>query len=120
MWSPDGTNIVFVCDRDDSPGDLLDICQVNADGNDEKHILFHRNHDTQPAVSPDGARIAFVALSDGNSEIYLMNRDGSGVRRLTRDPADDTSPNWSPDGRLLIFTSNRSGGKSAIYEIELR
>ena len=120
VWSPDGAGIVFVCDRDDSPGNLLDICQVNADGNDEKHILFHRNHDTQPAVSPDGARIAFVALSDGNAEIYIMKRDGSGLRRLTRDPADDTSPNWSPDGRRLIFTSNRSGGKSAIYEIELR
>lgn len=116
-WSPSG-EIVFICDRGDSPGDLLDICRINPDGSGEQRILFHRNYDSQPAVSPDGTRIAFVALSDGNAEVYLMNRDGSGLQRLTHEPADDFSPDWSPDSQRLIFTSNRNG-KSAIYEIDL-
>lgn len=117
-WSPDGSTFVFVCDRADSPGNLLDICRINSDGTGEKRVVTNRDHDTQPAISPDGKRIAFVAVSDGNPEIYVVNSDGSGLLRLTRDPADDLSPNWSPDGRRLIFTSNRSG-RSAIYEIEV-
>lgn len=92
----------------------MDICQINPDGSGEKRLLFHRDHDGQPAVSPDGTRIVFCARSDGNVELYLMNRDGSGLRRLTRYPADEISP----DGKSIIFASNR-GGKFAIYEMEV-
>jgi Tol biopolymer transport system component/DNA-binding winged helix-turn-helix (wHTH) protein len=118
IWSPDGRSIVFVCDRLDSPGNLLDLCEINADGSDERRLLFHPHHDGQPAVSPDGKRIAFVARGDGNHELYLVNRDGSGLRRLTRDSADDLWPEWSPDGRTIVFGSNRAG-KFAIYELEI-
>lgn len=116
-WSPTG-EIIFVCDRADSPGNLLDICEIHPDGSSERRVLSHRNYDSQPSLSPDGTRVAFVSISDGNAEIYLMNRDGSGLQRLTHHPADDMSPDWSPDGRRLIFTSNRNG-KMAIYEVEL-
>jgi Tol biopolymer transport system component len=117
-WAPDGTSVVFTCDREDSPGNLLDICEIDADGMNERHVLFHRDEDTYPVISPDGKRIVFVASSDGNSELYVMNRDGSGLIRLTRDPAEDDFPQWSPDGSKIIFCSNR-GGKFAIYEITL-
>ncbi len=118
VFSPDGGELIFVCDRADSPGNVLDICRINADGTGEQRILFNRDHDSSPAISPDGKRIAFVATSDGNPEIYVMNRSGTNLLRLTRNTADDLSPNWSPDSRTLVFTSNRNG-RSAIYEIEL-
>lgn len=118
IWAPDGKSILFVCDRTDSPGNLMDICEIGADGSREKRILFHRNHDTWPAVSPDGKRVVFVSPVDGNPELYMVNRDGTGFHRLTRDPADDGWPDWSPDGRRIIFSSNR-GGRFAIYEIEV-
>jgi TolB protein len=118
VWSPDGQQIIFVCDREDSPGNLLDVCETNADGTGERRLLFHRDHDTHPVVSPDGGRIAFVGRGDGNVEIYLMNRDGSGLLRVTRDPAEDQWPEWSPDGKKLLFLSNRTG-RFAIYEITL-
>ena len=117
-WAPDGRNVLFACDREDSPGNMLDICEIGTDGKNERRVLFHPEHDGHPAVSPDGKRIVFVASSDGNQELYLMNRDGSDLLRLTRDPADDNSPEWSPDGKKIIFCSNR-GGKFAIYEIEI-
>ena len=93
----------------------MDICRIGSDGSDEKRLLSRRNYDAQPAVSPDGKRIAFTASSDGNAEIYVMNSDGSGLLRLTRNSADDRSPAWSPDGKKLFFLSNRTG-RSAIYE----
>ena len=117
-WFPDGTRILFSCDRTDSPGNVLDVCQINEDGTGERRLLFHRNHDVQPTVSPDGKLIAFVSHADGNAEIYVMNTDGSGLIRLTRNLADDQWPEWSPDGKKLMFISNRSG-KFAIYEIGL-
>ena len=52
--------------------------------------------DGSPSWSPDGGRIAFDSLRDGNGEIYVMNADGSGQTRLTDNPASDGSPSWSP------------------------
>ncbi len=71
-------------------------------------------HDTAPAISPDGQKIAFMSRRDENWEIYVINTDGSGLQRLTDDRAEDGLPAWSPDGRALAFASNR-GGTWAIW-----
>ena len=62
-----------------------------------------------PRVSPDGSRIAFFSIRDGNSEIYTMSIDGGRQTRLTDNPAADEGPAWSPDGGRLVFNSNRDG-----------
>ena len=65
--------------------------------------------DGLPAWSPDGSRIAFTSVRDGNEELYVMNADGSGITRLTDDSGDDFSPAWSPDGSRILFASDRDG-----------
>ena len=63
-----------------------------------------------PAVSPDGTRLAFARNSGDNIDIWICQIDGSGARRLTDHPARDASPAWSPDGRTVAFVSKRTGG----------
>lgn len=61
---------------------------------------------SDPVVSPDGDRVAFVVsrpdLEEDRyvSEIWL--RDGAGARRFTTG-GNDASPRWSPDGTRLAF-----------------
>src|SRR5215208_2531616 len=64
---------------------------------------------------PNG-QIAFVSLTDGNDEIYVMNADGSGLTRLTDDPADDFNPSWSPDGEKIAFGSFRDSNEESNNE----
>ncbi len=59
-----------------------------------------------PAMSPDGTRIAFVSQRDGNWEIYIAAADGTEARRITNNPAPDTDPVWSPDSRRIAFVSD--------------
>ena len=66
---------------------------------------------SQPALSPDGSRIAYVLRTQDADrdrpvdELWLVTTDGATPRRLTRGP-DDTTPSWSPDGRRLAFVRN--------------
>jgi dipeptidyl aminopeptidase/acylaminoacyl peptidase len=64
--------------------------------------------DTDPAVSPDGRRVAFVSARDGNEEVYVADARTGDVLRLTRNlRVDDRRPAWSPDGRSIVWQSGR-------------
>lgn len=60
----------------------------------------------QPALSPDGATIAFVYAGD----IYTVPAQGGSASLLVSNAAYDSYPRFSPDGAWLAFTSTRTGG----------
>ena len=41
-------------------------------------------------------KTAFMTMSDGNFDIYVMDADGSNQTRLTNNSAEDDRPFWSP------------------------
>lgn len=70
-----------------------------------------------PALSPDGTRIAFASSREGNRDIYLIGVRGGNPVRLTHDPADEYRPTWFPDGTAIAFVS-RKGGTSGIWKMD--
>ncbi len=75
-------------------------------------ILVDGGSNIEPALSPDGTRIAFSssrAGRDGNFDLFVMDADGGGIRRLTTEPGTDGEPAWTPDGGSIVFTSAREG-----------
>ena len=72
---------------------------------------------SDPQISPDGARMAFVAttLSEEKdeylSQIWVVDTAGGAPRRFTAGPKRDTEPRWSPDGSRLAFVSDREAKK---------
>ncbi|HXI19780.1 MAG TPA: amidohydrolase, partial [Gemmatimonadales bacterium] len=69
--------------------------------------LVALNQIRDPALSPDGRRLAFTALD----QLYVMDLPGGTPRRLTADTVHEQEPVWSPDGRRLAYiTWGNEGG----------
>jgi dipeptidyl aminopeptidase/acylaminoacyl peptidase len=77
---------------------------------------------TDPRISPNGDRVAFVVTyhdkvqNKTNSNIYLVSINGGPVRQLTAAKGANNSPRWLPDGKTIAFLSNRDG-ESQIWTI---
>jgi Tol biopolymer transport system component len=57
-----------------------------------------------PALSPDGSRIAFASDRGGNSDIYIVDARGGNALRITDSPGQETEPAWFPDGSAIVYT----------------
>ena len=83
--------------------DPFDIYTARPDGSDLRRLTSYGVYTAEAVVSPDGKRLVFTSLKDGDLDIYTMNVDGSDVRRLTTTPGYDGGPWWSPDGSKIVY-----------------
>jgi hypothetical protein len=120
-WYPDGTRIAFSSDRphpDDQ--DIIDTT-ILAYGSYNLHsldvttreiqpILVGAGQNSEPTVSPDGTRIAFVSNRNGTDNIYVYYTDSLRVIAVSNCLTNAESPTWSPDGKNIAFSSFFKGG----------
>jgi Tol biopolymer transport system component len=88
------------------PLDPYDIYTVARDGTDLRRLTDYGVYTAEGVVSPDGKKIVFTSLKDGDLDIYTMNIDGTDVRRLTNTPGYDGGPWWSPDGTQIVYRAH--------------
>ncbi len=62
-----------------------------------------------PAMSPDGTRVAVALGPAANRDIWIVDVARATATRFTFDRARDDYPVWSPDGKSIVFSSERSG-----------
>lgn len=77
----------------------------------------------EPALSPDGRRIAFVrdvpAGGQGHYELAVMNIDGSEEKRLTEGGDNDNHhPAFAPDGRSIAFDRSHDGAPPGVFVVD--
>jgi dipeptidyl aminopeptidase/acylaminoacyl peptidase len=75
--------------------------------------------DEEPAISPDGRRIAFVNSSGGMSRLMTMAVNGTDrLPVLTNAQLSPGDPHWSPDSRKIVFTGTTlPSGAYNVYTI---
>jgi TolB protein len=101
---PGDTHLLVTLSKDGNP----DIYKMSADGKDLNQLTRGPNRamNVEPAVSPDGSKIAFSSDRAGRPHVFIMGIDGSNPKRITFAGQYNASPVWSPDGKTIAFAGH--------------
>ncbi len=123
--SPDGSQYVFVSNRDGSPQLYIarvDGADVACASGTAKACRISSGSDAyaNPVWSPADNAIAFERKQGATTYIGLMKPDGTAERTATSG-AKDSSPSFSPNGRVIAFARETgSGSKLWTYDLSSR
>ena len=112
-WTPDQRAVLFVRARQPlvrlQPGDVFgefvggDIWRRELENGLEERLVEDAY---DPAVAPDGRRIAFDAPRSGTRRIWIADERGRNAQQVSLDSSEAVShvaPRWSPDGNRIVY-----------------
>jgi dipeptidyl aminopeptidase/acylaminoacyl peptidase len=107
--SPDGKRAVVVVSRinwkDDRYDRNLDIIDLTTHA--RRTLTFDRRGLSDPRWSPDGSKLAFIALQgtgeDAKRQVFAMPMDGGDAQPLTNAPEGVEQFAWRPDGSAIAY-----------------
>ena len=129
-FTPDGREIVFAARNvgaSEAQSTDFDLYMAPADGSKPPTCLTEDNEawDTQPAFSPDGKTLAYLAMSRPGYEadqFRIVLRDWpAGARRVLAEGWDRSASSitWSADGRT-IYAIAANVGQESLFSIDVK
>lgn len=107
LWKAQPNERIIFMSKADSPAGELYLLEKSG----QITRLTHNNrHENNPAISPDGRKVAFNGGDEGNMltwEIFTFDLTTNVETRLTDNGVIDAHPDWSPDGSKIVFGSFR-------------
>lgn len=113
-WSPDGTELIFVSNRNHIYGTGAFWRVKAVPGSEAREIHYEETAwKARPEFSPDGKRLVYASYLGGQwHQLWTMPANGGDSFPVSYGDFDNTNPRWSPDGKRIAFISNRNGNTS--------
>jgi TolB protein len=117
VWSPDGTRIAFVSERDDNP----EIYLMAPDGSGQRRLTSDGGEHSAPAWGSDSGRVAYVLKNGGIEAAYFVEIATGRRTGLINSPAgwpawsikDDIAWTRVEGGYVTIYLSTVTGRTSS-------
>ncbi len=127
VWSPDGSQICYVQNRDPvvAVSTNNDLWLVNRDGSGLQQITTNKGNDNGPLFSPNGRYIAYLSMARAGFEsdqqnLWVFDKTTGTKRNLTETLDRYVSDfAWSPDSRKIYFYVPHHG-RHRLYEVNVK
>jgi TolB protein len=94
----------------------MDIFMADTSGKIVKQMTNTPGYDAEATISPDGNRMVFTSVRDGDLELYIMNLKTGKVKRITNTVGYDGGAWFSADGKRLIWRASRPETEEEVKE----
>jgi dipeptidyl aminopeptidase/acylaminoacyl peptidase len=104
----DGARVAFVVTQADRDTDRhVSHVWVVSPGVEARQLTFGDGGESQPAWSPDGDTLAFLAARGDavHPQVWLLPAEGGEARPLTRAALGVSQFRWAPGGRSIAYTA---------------
>lgn len=117
--SPSGQTAAFSLTQYDLAANKsnADLHLINLNSGQTQQLTFAAGADNQPAWSPDGRQLAFVAKRQHEKpQLYLLHLNGGEAQPLTDLPVAVKAPRFFPDGKKILFLAEVPAGFAGDFQ----
>jgi Tol biopolymer transport system component len=126
-FSPDGQRLAYSARATSSTDETFHVFVRDMTADTPRQLTTGAANDFSPVWSPDGARIAFVRVSEGQGECVVISASGGGEERTfpgCAAPGDETQPlpalAWMRDGQALVAVQAAGQQPAALATLSLQ
>jgi TolB protein len=95
-----------------------DIFMADLDGKIVKRLTDTPGYDAEATLSPDGTKMIFTSMRDGDLDLYIMDMKNYQVKRITHTLGYDGGAWFSPDGKKIVWRASRPKTPEEIADYE--
>src|SRR5450432_3512683 len=87
--------------------DTYDIFMADLDGKIIKQLTHSKGYDAEGTLSPDGKKMIYTSVKDGDIDLYIMDLETGKEKRVTNTLGYDGGAWFRPDGKRIIWRASR-------------
>ncbi len=91
----------------------FDIFLADTSGKIEKRLTKTDGYDAEGTLSPDGKKMIFTSMRNGDLDLYVMDLKSKKVKQITNELGYDGGAWFSPDGTKIVWRASRPQTDSA-------
>jgi len=96
-----------------------DLWIVPGGGGEARQLTHNLRSVRGPRWSPDGNRLVYSAIADGQQGIWVYDLSSDETQYLRSESSLDLHPSWHPDGQRVLLSSDVGGEGFDLWEIDL-